>query len=111
MMNQPMMRSLCFLLLLIGTAASRHLCNHCKLVQASNLADRIPDQYIIVFDNNIDDVDSKVGKLTDMIPGFSIQYKYHNNVKGVSIGQLPEWYLGSILDDSDVIFVKEVQIY
>jgi len=110
-MNQPTMRSLCFSLLLIGTAASRHLRNHRKLVRAGNPADKIPDQYIIVFDDNIDDVDSKVGKLTDMIPGFSVQYKYHDNVKGVSVGQLPEWYLGSILDDPDVIFVEEVRRY
>jgi hypothetical protein len=97
-----------FLLLLGSTAA--HLRRHRKLIRAQDRSAKIDNQYILVFDDSVQDVDSKLASLMDGMPaGSSVLYIYKDDFKGASVEQIPDILLWSILEDPQVLFVEEVR--
>jgi hypothetical protein len=93
--------------LLLGSTAA-HLRSHRKLIRAQDRSVKIDNQYILVFDDSVQDVDSKLASLMDGMPGCSVLYTYKDDFKGASVERLPDILLWSILEDPQILFAEEV---
>jgi len=104
------MKSFGFLLslALVLAAASARIRKHRKLVQAANPEDKIDQQYLILFEESVMDVDAKLTQLLKDIPGVSVMFKYTDGIHGVALDKLPVPLLMKILDDPEVMFAEEV---
>ena len=69
---------------------------------------RVPDSYIVVFKEDVTDVDAKVGRLTAMANGKAV-FTYKHAIKGFSI-KVPEAAIKKIMNDPSIAYIEEDQI-
>ena len=96
------------LALLLGSASAR-LGSHRKLIRPQDRSTIIDGSYIIVLEDFVEDVDSKVNSIMKQ-SGCSVQYTYKEDIKGAALGNLNDIMLWKILDDPDVLFVEADQV-
>ena len=103
------MRTFFVLSLLLGSAVA-HLRGRRKLRIPHDRSDIISEQYIVVFDKTVDDVDSKVASLMGEIPGSSVLFTYKTGWRGFALQKVTDALLGRLLDDPQVLFVEPVRL-
>lgn len=69
---------------------------------------RIPDSYIVVFKEDVTDVEAKVGRLATQANG-KAHYIYKHAIKGFAI-KVPEAQIRKILSDPNVAYIEEDQL-
>lgn len=97
-----------FFILLQSASAARRLRSHRKLVQSTDPTIKIDQEYIVIFDDQVDVV-AKMTSIWEGLDGNSeILFTYTDDLKGLSLKMLPDASLWNILEDDDVQFVEEV---
>lgn len=94
--------------LFLGCAVA-HRRSHRKLVSPRDRSAIIDDQFILVFDDSVEDVDAKVKSMMGDNPGCSVLYTYKDDIKGVSVKNFDDVQLWNMLDDPQVLFAEEVR--
>ena len=98
-----------FTLSLFLGSVTAHLRSHRKLHRPRNRDAILEQEYIIVFDESVDDVDNKITSMMEGVPECSVKFTYKNDLKGVAVKNLPDLMLWKILDDPEVLFAEEVR--
>lgn len=77
-------------------------------MQATDPKLKIDQEYIVVFDDDVDLVAKTTSLQERLAESSEILFTYTDDLKGVTLTKLPDDSLWNILEDEDVQFVEEV---
>jgi hypothetical protein len=103
--------ALAFLLISASASARMGSLSHRKLLDAPEDAVVVPNQYIVVFKDSVEDAKGKVNALLKQNRGkgnASIKYEYESAIKGMALTKVPPGLLKQLLDAPEVEYVEEV---
>lgn len=97
-----------FMILAMAPWASARLGGHRKLKSVSAANRKIPGQYIVLLNDNVQDVPGSLNSILNANENAKIHHFYQRALRGVLLSNVPDQLLQRLLDSTSVKAVYEV---